>query len=153
MKIVLSFLLLITIGISSCQKCNHKFSLSGDYMIIGYTGGLAGPVPLSEYYLIDNGQLRKASKIDQLTDDNTKFDFSTVMPASKYNLVKDLMANIPAELLNSSAISIGLSYPDCGYRDVRACINGTLHVWHFECGQDGNSPEVKQFLATINSLY
>ena len=153
MKIIFSFLMLLTIGFSSCQKSNHAATLSGDYMIIGATGGLAGPVPLSEYYLIDNGQLWKASKFDQVTDDNSKFNFSTLMPAAKYNLVKDLMSNIPAELLNNSDISIGVSYPDCGFRDVRVRIHGIVRVWHFECEQDGLSPEVKQFIATINSLY
>lgn len=155
MRTIAALLLLSVFGFASCQKKTVPTSTANaDYLIIGSTGGFAGPIAMQDYYLISNGQLKKATLgASHVPDDVSKFNFNTTMPTAKYELVKDLPNSIPAELLAGTTVSIGQAWPDAGYMDVRALIKGKSYVWHFEADQSVSSAEVKAFLDKIEVLY
>ena len=123
-------------------------------MVVGHTATLIGPTP-DNYYLISNGQLKKnvSNGNNNVPDDITKFNFTTVQSASKYASVKDLLTSIPPELLSQNNAHIGDFWPDAGYTDIRTSINGVAYRWYFEVGQSGSSQAIQQFLAKANVVF
>ncbi len=156
MKIIASFLLVLSMVATSCsRKSNPTTGATADYLITGYTGGFAGPIAMQPYYLIKDNQLKKATMgAGNVPDDVSKFNFDVAMPASQYELVKDLPKSIPAELLAHPDKSFG-STPgaDMGYLDVRASVNGKTYRWDFQPDLSGTSVEVRDFVNKIGVLY
>jgi hypothetical protein len=148
-------LVLLVFGMSSCQKNKLKNAtiVAGDYMIVGWTGGFAG-TSVHNYYLISHGEVRKdVAQWKQVPDDLSKFDFSEVIPVSKYNAVKDIPNSIPAELLNMNNQDIGVAFPDAGFTDIRTTINGVPYRWAFEADISASSPAVQQFVASAQRVF
>jgi hypothetical protein len=156
MKTTVFLILLIATGITSCHKPTMtRIIFKGDYLITGSTGGIAGLMAMSDYYIINDNQLRKEPRanLTKVPDDDALFSFTVAMPQSKYDSVKELLTNIPAELLDSTFVSIGKSFPDAGYRDVRVLTKDKYYVWHFEVDQSSSSAAVQQYVAKLNALF
>jgi hypothetical protein len=83
----------------------------------------------------------------------SKFDFNTVLPVSAYNSVSSLPTSIPPELLSRSNEHIGDVFPDAGYTDVRASVNGVYYRWFFEAGQSASSAEVQAFVTQARACF
>jgi len=138
----------------SCKKKNDIYPVTGDYLISGHTGGFAGNLSNSAYYLIGNSQLRKDTSLAgrDVPDNIAKFNFNIVMPDSNYHAVADLLSAIPAELLSQNNADIGDPWPDFGVTDVRASIKGVAYRWTFEGGLTKCSPVVQQFVSRVKSI-
>ena len=154
MKTMKSLLLLslLLITVFSCRKKDAQYTVKGDYMVVGWTGGFVSPDAKAAYYLITTSELRVDNSQIQssIPADVNKFNFSTLMPAAKYDAVKTLLTTIPSELLSKNNTSIGEMFPDAGYRDVRASVNGTFYNWKFEADQTKSSQAIQDFVKKIN---
>ena len=154
MKTIKSLLLLSLLFITafSCRKKDAQYTVKGDYMVVGWTGGFVTPDTKATYYLITSSELRvDNSQIQSSIPTNVNgFNFSTSLPAAKYDAVKTLLTTIPSELLTRNNASIGDLFPDAGYRDVRASIGGTLYTWKFEADQTKSSQAIQDFVKKIN---
>ncbi len=153
MKTIKSLLLLSLLFITafSCRKKDAQYTVKGDYMVVGWTGGFVAPDAKATYYLITTSELRvDNSQIQSSIPTNINgFNFNTVMPTAKYDAVKSLLTTIPSELLSRNNASIGDVFPDAGYKDVRASINGTLYSWKFEADQTKSSQAIQDFVKRI----
>ena len=150
MKQSLSFclLLLILINGSSCTRKQTSQPVTGDYMVVGMAGGFVA-YPKLTYYLINNNQLKMDSTVPYgaIPTDINKFNFNIKCSDAKYQLVSDLLNNIPSELLGMNNQNIGNVFPDAGYTDIRASIKGTLYHWNFEGDLSGTTLTIRRFVA------
>jgi hypothetical protein len=148
----IGLILAIAIFFSACKK-DKSTPVSGDYLVVGHTGGFVSNLALTPYYLINNGQLLKDTTIFATThipDDVNSFHFYVLLPSVNYDSVATLLTTIPSELLSRNGQSIGTALPDAGYTDVRTSINGIVYKWHFEVDQSTSSSEVRTFATRLN---
>ena len=147
-------LLLLIIAGTSCKHNSADYTITGDYMIIGRAGGFVA-LPYDTYYLISGSQLREDTTVPYaaIPDDISKFNFNIVMPASKYDSVKNLPASIPSELLGRNNQTIGSYIPDAGYTDIRTSINGVAYKWIFAPDQSSSSPAIHHFLDSVAIVF
>jgi len=153
-KIIIPLFVFATVFFS-CTKKNTHFDIKGDYLIAGRTGGFIEPSANATYYLVSNGALRadNSEAYRSIPTNANNFNFSVVLPASKYDSVKDLITSIPAELFAKNNADIGLLVEDAGYFDVRVSINGVAYKWTFEADQTSSSPAVQQFVQRLNNNF
>ncbi len=153
MNIIKSLLLvsLLAIIAFSCRKKDTQYTVKGDYMVVGWTGGFVSPDTKATYYLITTSELRVDNTQTQssIPTDVNKFNFNTLVPTAKFEAVKSLLTTIPSELLSRNNSSIGDMFPDAGYKDVRASIGGTLYTWKFEADQTRSSQAIQDFVKKI----
>ena len=156
MKSILIFCLFLLL-LSGATSCKHdgKYKISGDYMIIGQAGGFVGPGAFTNYYLISGGTLKEDTTVlNSLPPaDISRFNFNITLPSTKYATVSNLLSAIPSELLSRNNTHIGGIYPDMGYTDVRASINGTTYRWYFEGDQSTSSIAVQQFYDSVQVVF
>jgi hypothetical protein len=154
MKQIFVLLLLAALCFVSCSHKKTTDYLAGDYVIVGSTGGFAGPIAMTPYYLIANGQLREDATlgVNRVPQDIHDFHFDVLMPAAKYDSVKDLILRIPSELLGHPTASYGTSFPDAGYTEVRASIRGVNYYWQFQIDQTGTSAAIQDYISLTNKL-
>ena len=153
-----SLFFLVSLGVIllfSCTKGKKNSLQPADFMIIGHMGGF---VPYtSPFYKLTSSQL---------WEDTTKYDYTHPLPAdfanlnfnyqlssSKFDSVKDLLSSIPAELFGRNNTHIGGLFPDVGYTDVRASVNGVIYHWGFEADQSTSSTAIQQFVQRIKADY
>jgi hypothetical protein len=149
-----SLVCLMLIGGVSCTHKSHDYNVHGDYLLIGDVGGFA-MLPVYPFYLISNGELRKDTAVSSTNfpSDISGFRFNTLLPASKYETVKNLPSAIPAELLNHNNETIGLIFPDMGHTVVWASVNGVTYKWYFEGDQSNSSAAVQQFVTGLQVVF
>ncbi len=156
MKHTLSILLLLAVLINgtSCARKESSHPVTGDYMVIGMAGGFVA-YPVLTYYLINNGQLKMDSTVPYgaIPTDINKFNFNIQCSADKYQLVSDLLNNIPSELLGMDNQSIGNVFPDAGFTDVRASVNGTVYRWRFQADLSGTTSTIQQFVTHARLVF
>lgn len=151
MKPIQSLLLLLLFTAAVSCKKKATFTVTGNYMIIGYPGGYVYKEP--PYYLLTTSELLKdtselaTSALSTISD----YHFNVTAPVTKYDSVKDLLNTIPTELFSKKNASIGTGFmPDMGHYYVMASINGVLYQWTFFPDQSSSSPEVQQFVNRLN---
>ena len=140
-----------------CCACNKdkpapRFSPTGDYLIVGQTGGFINPTAPTPYYLVADGALREdgTCNADNLPTTYSGFNFNNVLPQARYDSVAaGVLANIPPELLPQSGAGIGKLIPDVGYTDVRVRISGVLYNWHFLPDQSSSDTAVQKFVSAV----
>lgn len=150
MKSRVLLLLFLLVIVASCKK-KHQPAMVGNYMIIGHNGGF---VTINEpYYLLTTSQLLKDTTQywGKVPDDISKFHFNVVESSAKYDSVKSILNVIPNELFGVNHASIGSTFPDVGYEDVRTSANGVLYQWYFQSDQSNSSAQIRQFINTIYS--
>ncbi len=155
MKLLSILLLALTFGITSCCHHHHNSYNTTDYVIIGSTGGFAGTsIGLTDYYQITGGHVMKdvSVRTHSIPDDNGGFNFNISCP-TKYDSVKDLLISIPTAMLQDSIASYGQSFPDAGYTEVRASINGTYHHWYFQYDQSISPAAIKAYSDKFQLLF
>jgi len=105
MRLLLGLSLICAAGIMSC-KSNEDNAVSGkitaDTIRIQQYGGM---IPVRKVYSLSQGSLREDTSFR--TGDTTGYRFNTVLGNEKYKRVKDLLAEIPAQLLHEETILIG----------------------------------------------
>ena len=153
MKPILIFCLLLLLLATSCTHRGSSNTISGDYMIIGSAGGFTSRA--STYYRISGGQLWADTVVlsYHVPTNISDFHFNTLLPASKYATVKNLLSQVPAELLSRNKQDIGNYIPDMGYTDVRTSVNGASYQWTFEGDQSGSSTAIQQFLDSVRVVF
>jgi hypothetical protein len=114
---------------------------------VGRSGGFTTSDSRTNYYLVNDGQLRKdMTQLNQAPPpDVSGFNFHFMLPDNNYAKVSDLPASIPVELINLNHNTIGSSFPDATYLDVRASINGVIYDWRIEANVDGMHWTIQQF--------
>jgi hypothetical protein len=79
---------------------------------------------------------------------------SAPQPQAKYDLVKNLFATLPPEMLASTHISFGQSVCcDMAGLVIDARINGINYTWSFGQDLSGVSPAVLQFFHQASSIF
>ena len=138
----------------SCVHDPKTYPISGHYLVVGHPGGFVSTTVL-KYYRINQGQIMMDATVPYaaVPDRLSLFHFTTAVNSTQYTAVLSLPDNIPAELLSKNGQHIGNAFPDMGYLDVRATINGTDYQWGFEGDQSGSSPAVQNFVSTARLLF
>lgn len=152
MKNILLLLLsiLLTIGGTSCRKIKESDLAQKDYLIVGWSGGMVYHVRDTYFKVTDTSLLKDTSQLANIVPANVKgFNFNIVMPDSCYAKVKDLIASIPAELLNHKFGHYGRGAIDSGPIEVWASVRGIDYEWWFEYDQAGSSVPIQQFVERL----
>ncbi len=147
--VILPFLFLML----SCT--NKKGATIGDYLLFYQAGGFAGGSQ-QPYYLLSSGKLQAdtSAGLRQSSMSVNNLNFNYQLPAAKYNMVSNLLASIPAEMLNNNNKDFGTSPGmDMGGIVVKASLNGQSYTWTFEPDQSASSPAVVQFITEIRLLF
>ncbi len=144
---------LLVVSSASCKKHSNG-TASGDYLIIGTAGGFVGGAS-EPYYFINGTQFKKDTSLKFHTppSDNNAFNFSIVLPSPAFDSVKGLLQQIPAELISGGSQSIGGIWPDFGYTEVRASINGKQYVWLFQADITKSSQAVQDFEQKVHVVF
>lgn len=143
--LVLAFLFCCVPSLISCSD-NRKIAID-DHMIIYQAGGFAGAA-YPPFYLLTGSSLKAdtASGLRPLPVVLSKLNFNYQLPDAKFDLVKNLMASIPAELFDNNNKDFGtMPGNDMTGTVLQAHINGTDYTWSFELDQSSSSPAVVQF--------
>lgn len=155
MKPLLILLLAISPCVSSCTHNTGGYKVTGDYMIIGPGGGFRPPI--ATFYLLTGDQLRADTSVIYYDPpaDISQFHFDSALPASKHLAVKDVLTNIPSELLGLNHADIGTSNvaADGGYTLVRAKVGGTLYEWKFHDDLTWSSGSIRHFVSDLNVVF
>ena len=146
---------LVLISVASCRKTNNSSpQISGDYMIVGSAGGFTAPAAKTTFYLLHNGQLWSDTTVSSGNPPTevSKFQFNVLHPAAGYDSVKNVLHQVPVELLSRNGQSIGGIFPDAGYLDVITVINGICYNWNFQADQSGSSLPVQAFVDSLQRI-
>jgi hypothetical protein len=138
-------------ALPSCTKEDGAAPVTGDYLIMGYAGGFAGPGALSGYYLLTPSEYRKDTTVitRSVPEQNNGFDFSYKLSTAEFARVAYLRNSIPPELLQRNGADIGEDWPDAGYLEVRTTIGRLQYRWLFRADQKTSSPAIQQFVKQI----
>lgn len=145
--------------LASCfVACTHKprsYNVAADHMIIGQGGGFRPPV--GTYYLLTGSQLL-ADTLVNLYFPPTKaagFNFTYTPPLTKYEAVKNVLKEMPSELLGANHAEFGIDMQpvDGGYTIIRAKIGTTDYDWKFHDNLDNSSSEIRQFMGKIQEVF
>jgi hypothetical protein len=157
MKNLLYFLvLLLTLAtFNSCTKTPEKYKVTGDYFIMGRTGGFTIPDAKTTFYLVNNGEFRKdmTQKRQATPASIDDFNFHFMFHPSDYVGVNDLPYSIPDALLNRNNQNIGMMIPDAGNIDMRASINGIEYKWTIEYNLDSVDVAIKDFVNRCETTF
>ncbi|GAA4468056.1 hypothetical protein GCM10023093_24940 [Nemorincola caseinilytica] len=153
-RISLIAIVLLVCGMvfSACHKPTGRYPILGDHFIYGRLGGFTTPDAHANYFLVNNGQLRKdaTQRMQAPPPGLDQFDFNTRCPEDQYNSVADLPHSIPTELKALNNTTIGTELPDAGYADIRARIDGVEYKWRIEAGLDSVSGPIREFYNRCN---
>lgn len=155
MRSMLLLFLAFSLVFTSCHKKESSSGpVSGDYLVIGWTGGFVGYAS-HNYYLIANGKVSKdvSTWSTSVPVDISQFVFTGTESTGKYDSIKDLVHNIPSELLSENNADIGLSWPDAGFTDIRTSIKGINYRWTFEADQSHSSLAIQQFVTNAKVVF
>ena len=154
----LFILLFASVWFTSCHKEKNTtthFAPTGDYLIVGATGGFIAPTSPSPYSLIADSSLREDTLLNStnIPTAYSGFNFDYVLPQARYDTVAaGILSAIPSELLAENGASIGAYVPDVGYTDVRARIASVDYTWKFEGNQSGSSAGIQLFLQKLGKI-
>jgi hypothetical protein len=136
----------------SCSK--NKYPLvTGDYLIVGWSGGFVPVDAKATYYMVRDSKLWLDTNqvLGAIPQDFSGFNFNRILPADKYNKVADIPMKIPGELFAYNGAHIGRAPVDAGYTDVITFVGGHQYHWYFELDQSSSSLEVQQFVTRLNT--
>lgn len=136
---------------SGCKKecsCNQQ---PGDYLLFGNYYGMCAGEDCVEIFKIENGNLSEDSN-DSYPGDSPYNGNYAPLPRAKYDLVKNLSAYIPAQLLNESNGYIGMpdAYDQGGYV-VELKENGTHRYWRIDTDTSNTPAYLHVFTDTLRS--
>lgn len=148
-------LILTLITANSCTKSPEKYKITGDYFILGRTGGFTIPDAKTTYYLVNNGEFRKdmTQKRQSTLASIDNFNFHFMFHPSEYVTVNDLPYSIPDALLSRNNQTIGMMMPDAGNIDMRASINGVEYKWTIEYNLDSVDVAIKNFVNRCETAF
>ena len=111
--------------------------------------------PTTNFYRISNGLLTEDTSVryGYPPTDVSQLNFNITLPATRYDSVKSLLTSIPSDLLSKNNMHIGGIFPDLGYTDVWASINGVSYKWYFEGDQSTSSPAIQQFVNSLQVIF
>ena len=152
--VVIAAICIAVFVIDGCKKNNNSSAvISGDYLIVGSAGGfIAGSN--TTFYLINNGQLWSDSTVNSGNPpaNPANFHFNTLHAAAGYDSVRNLLQQIPGELLGRNGQSIGGIFPDAGYLDVLTSVGGIPYHWNFQTDQSQSSLAVQAFVDSLRRV-
>ncbi len=138
--------------------CTHKPRTSvvpAEYIVIGPGGGFRPPV--GTYYLLSASQLLAdtAVNLNFPPASVSGFHFTYTPPISKYYAVKNVLNEVPSELLRANHAEIGIDMQpvDGGYTVIRAKIGGHDYDWKFHDNLGSASTEIKQFMDNVRKVF
>ncbi|MCD6012486.1 MAG: hypothetical protein K0Q79_2348 [Flavipsychrobacter sp.] len=142
----------------SFVACTHKprtYNVAADYMVIGPGGGFRPP--MGTYYYLTGSQLLADTNVNlNFPPANVSgFHFTYTPSISKYDAVKNVLKEVPSELLNANHSEIGIDMQpvDGGYTIIRAKIAGTDYDWKFHDNLGNASDDVKQFMDKVRVVF
>ena len=140
------FLALFITGIFSGCKKDDAQPAEYDYLVFGKYYGFCGGENCIEVFKIENGVLYEDSS-DVYPAGAPYQGAYVALSAAQYNLVKDLVNEIPAQLLNEPNGHIGIpdAYDQGGFV-VEVKENGTVKYWRI----DTHSAAIPAYLASFN---
>ena len=142
----------------SCSKktgTTMSTTITGDYLIVGHTGGFVMGTTINPYYLVHDTTLSADTSLNatNIPATTSGFHFNYQYPRARFDTVgAGLIASIPTELLSKNGATIGQTFPDVGYTDVRASIGGTYYTWIFLAKQDSSSAAIQQFVKKLGKV-
>lgn len=142
--ILFGLIILSTIGISSCKKTKiAKGNITVDSMQLQYFPGYS-PEPDRNYYRIAGGVVKEDTTSEFNNQSPNQFD--KILSADKYNEVKHLLNEVPAQLLKeNNTYYTSNAVVDAGGITVRAYYQGTTYTWYFYAYTDDMPDYVKTF--------
>jgi hypothetical protein len=136
MKLIIS-LIAVIILFQSCSK--QELTLDKEYVIFGkYYGECL--TNCASFYKITGSESTMDTAINYYPS-TVGFNFDLTLPDAKFQLVKNLKDEVPAELLNSNSQSFGC--PDChdqGGWYLETTVNGIKTYWIIDA-DTGQLPE------------
>lgn len=148
--ILLSLIVIVGISATSCKKSKiDTGNVTVDSMQLQYGGGF-GPEAIWNYYMIANGEAKEDTTTPFSNKSPNQFDYT--LSQDKYNKVKHLLNEVPAQLLKESGSNYNNStIVDGGTTTVIAYKNGTTYTWSFYEATQGMDDYVKTFADKVHS--
>ncbi len=141
----------------SCSKKTGTTTttITGDYLIVGHTGGFVMGTAINPYYLVHDTTLSADTSLNvtNIPTTTSGFHFNYHYPRARFDTVgAGLITSIPTELFSRNGASIGQMIPDVGYTDVRVSVGGNYYTWTFLPKQDSSSPAIQQFVIKLGKV-
>jgi hypothetical protein len=140
-KIHALLLLALLLASVSCKKNYPK--VKGDYFIVGWSGTFAG---ISKYFIVTDSQLLQDTTKGPIPEAVGDFQFDYPLPQAKFDKVRQLPYEIPAEMLSQNNKAFGkITMSDGVAIEVRSMKDGVQYRWYFNDDLNECSAAVQQF--------
>lgn len=157
MKIRTTFLLaVLTIALfSGCKKddatCGCHNDPDADFLVFGKYNGMCAGEKCVEVFKIENGTLYEDSNDNYPSDSPYQASY-VARSSAQYDLVKDLLSKVPAQLLDENDGLIGTpdAYDQGGFV-IEIKENGVLRYWRIDTNKQAQPAYLQPFTDTLRN--